>query len=64
MRPKYPQKGQAKSQETGKLLNWEELNIDHRQPNTFSVIVDRFIELNNINLKGMEYFSVMADLMS
>lgn len=37
-----------KCQETGKLLKWEQLNVDHRQPNTFSIIVDRFVELRNI----------------
>ena len=37
-----------KCQETGKLLKWEQLNVDHRQPNTFSIIVDRFVGLGNI----------------
>jgi len=37
-------KGKVKCQETQELSSWEELNIDHRQPNTFSVIIDRFIE--------------------
>ncbi len=32
--------------------------VDHRQPNTFSVIVDRFIELNNLDIKKVEYISV------
>lgn len=50
-------KGKVKCQETGELLPWEELTVDHRQPNTFSVIVDRFIEVNNINLNPIEYTS-------
>ena len=56
----YSEKGRVKCQETGKLLKWEQLNIDHRQPNTFSVIVDRFVELNNLDLKQIEYFPVMG----
>jgi hypothetical protein len=47
----------VKCQETGILSKWEDLVIDHRQPNTFSVIVDRFKELNNINLETIEYTS-------
>lgn len=47
--------GRVKCQETGELLPWEKLNVDHRQPNTFSVIVDRFIEVHNIDLKKVEY---------
>ncbi len=35
-------KGQVKCQETGILSKWTELAVDHRQPNTFSIIVDRF----------------------
>lgn len=49
------QKGQVKCQETGKLCFWEELVMDHRQPNTFSVIVDRFIELNRLDITIIEY---------
>lgn len=48
-------KGQVKCQETGVLSKWSELVIDHRQPYTFSVIVDRFKELNNIDLRNIEY---------
>ena len=48
-------KGQVKCQETGELCFWEELVIDHRQPNTFSVIVDRFIEMNGIDIMKIEY---------
>lgn len=47
-----------KCQETGFLLKYEELNVDHRQPNTFSVIVDRFIELNNIDIQRIECIPV------
>lgn len=52
---KYSKNGKVKCQETGELSKWEELVIDHRQPNTFSVIIDRFIEINNIDLKSVEY---------
>jgi hypothetical protein len=47
----------AKCQETGVLSKWEELVVDHRQPNTFSVIVDRFKELNSVDLEAIEYTS-------
>ena len=50
-------KGQVKCQETGKLSKWTELVVDHRQPNTFSIIVDRFKEVNRINLEVIEYTS-------
>ena len=55
---RFSKKGQVKCQETGELSKYEELNVDHRQPNTFSVIVDRFIELKNINLKVVEYVQI------
>jgi hypothetical protein len=50
-------KGKVKCQETGDLLLWNELSIDHRQPNTFSIIVDRFIEINKIDLAVIEYIN-------
>jgi len=50
-------KGIVKCQETGKLSNWSELVVDHRQPNTFSVIVDRFTELNNLDFSKIEYIT-------
>ncbi len=52
-------KGKIKCQETGELSFWEELNVDHRQPNTFSVIVDRFIEINQIDLSAVEYIEIV-----
>ena len=55
---KYSKKGKVKCQETGELLKYEDLNVDHRQPNTFSIIVDRFIEIKNIELKSIEYLIV------
>lgn len=48
-------KGKVKCQETGMLSSWTELNVDHRQPNTLSIIIDRFIELQKIDLKKVEY---------
>lgn len=55
---KNSKKGQVKCQESNELAKYEELNVDHRQPNTFSVIVDRFIELNNLDIEKVEYIQV------
>lgn len=55
-------KGRVRCQETGKLSCWHELNVDHRQPNTFSMIVDRFIELHGIDLKTVEYIEVIDNV--
>ncbi|MBL4904416.1 MAG: DCL family protein [Desulfocapsa sp.] len=57
-------KGKVKCQETGELSLWVELNVDHRQPNTFSVIVDRFIELHKIDLLSIEYIETMDNVYS
>lgn len=51
-------KGKVKCQETGELLSYEEITFDHRQPNTFSVIVDRFIEVYKIDLSEITYITV------
>ncbi len=51
-------KGKVKCQETGDFSTYEELNIDHRQPNTFSVIVDRFKEIKNLDLEKIEYLQI------
>jgi uncharacterized protein DUF3223 len=56
---KYSKNGKVKCQETGILSKWDELVIDHRQPNTFSVIIDRFIEINDIDLKSVEYDEII-----
>jgi hypothetical protein len=56
---KNSQKGFVKCQETNELLKWESLHVDHRQPNTFSVIVDRFIELNNIDIENVNYIYIL-----
>lgn len=50
-------KGQVKCQETGLWSKWTELVVDHRQPNTFSVIVDRFKEVNRVELNIIEFTS-------
>jgi len=55
-------KGRVKCQETGELCLWEELNVDHRQPNTFSVIVDRFIEVNNLDLSAIQYIETIDNV--
>lgn len=51
------QNGQVKCQETGQLCKWESLVVDHRQPNTFSIIVDRFKEVRQIDTSKIEYFT-------
>ena len=56
------EKGYVKCQETGELCNWEELNVDHRQPNTFSIIVDRFIEIKNLDVNTIEYQEVLDSI--
>lgn len=48
--------GFVNCQETKIPSKWEDLVVDHRQPNTFSVIVDRFIELFNIDLSLVKYY--------
>lgn len=52
---KYSKGGKAKCQESNKLYKWEDLCVDHRQPNTFSMIVDRYIEVHSINIDSIEY---------
>lgn len=47
--------GFVKCQETGVLSKWLELVVDHRQPNTFSMIVERFKEVNDIDLEKIDY---------
>ena len=58
---KHSKKGKVKCQETKELLPWEQLCVDHRQPNTFSVILDRFIELNKIEVEKIEYIVIDGD---
>jgi hypothetical protein len=53
----FSKKGFVPCQETGIQSNWSDLVVDHRQPNTFSIIVDRFIEMNKINLEDVEYIT-------
>lgn len=55
---KFSVKGMVKCQESEEILKWEDLVVDHRQPNTFSVIVDRFIEVNNIIIENIQYEEV------
>lgn len=50
-------KGQVKCQETGQLSKWTELVVDHRQPMTFSIILDRFKEVKRIDLESIDYAS-------
>jgi hypothetical protein len=51
----FAKNGKVKCQETGVLSAWTELNVDHRQPNTLSVIIDRFIELNDVDINKIDY---------
>jgi len=52
---KYSQKGLVPCQESKVQSSWTDLVVDHRQPNTFSIIVDRFIEVHNIKLEEINY---------
>jgi hypothetical protein len=52
---KHSKGGKSPCQETGQLHDWENLCVDHRQPNTLSVIIDRFIEVSDVNLKIVGY---------
>lgn len=58
----FSKKGFVPCQETGIQSNWSDLVVDHRQPNTFSIIVDRFIEMNKINLEEIEYITDFNNL--
>jgi len=45
----------ALCQETNEKHFWENLVVDHRQPNTLSMIIDRFIEIKGIDVSKVEY---------
>jgi hypothetical protein len=45
----------APCQESKRFFAFEDLVVDHRQPNTLSVIIDRFIEVNKIDIDKVEY---------
>ncbi len=47
--------GNVKCQETGHICKWDDLVVDHRQPNTFSIILDRFKEVFQIDTNNIEY---------
>jgi hypothetical protein len=47
--------GYVKCQETGDLCKWDDLVVDHRQPNTLSMIIERFKELHQIDIKDLEF---------
>lgn len=59
---KYSVQGRVKCQETSLLSKWEELAVDHRQPNTLSVIIDRFKEVHKIQLEEIEYRTTNENL--
>jgi hypothetical protein len=46
--------GSAPCQESGVPGRWEDLVVDHRQPNTFSVIFDRWLEARALNVDEVE----------
>lgn len=52
---KHAISGKAPCQKSKIYFTYENLVVDHRQPNTFSVIVDRFIELNGLDVNLVEY---------
>ena len=37
------------------MHKWENLSVDHRQPNTLSVIIDRYLEVNSIDINAIKY---------
>lgn len=45
----------VRCQESEELISFNEAHVHHRQPNTFSVIVDRFIENNRIDIAAVGY---------
>ncbi|MHA8100153.1 DCL family protein [Aquirufa aurantiipilula] len=51
----HSKNGKIKCQESSEYISFDETHVDHRQPNTFSVIVDRFIELYSIDLSNVQY---------
>jgi len=59
---KHAKKGFVKCQETGIPSKWEELVVDHRQPNPFSMIVERFKELTCLNISEITYVQDINNL--
>ena len=55
---RFAKNGKVKCQESGQFTSYGHLNVDHRQPNTFSVIVDRFIEVKNIDIDNLQYLKI------
>lgn len=45
----------APCQESGIYYGFTELVVDHRQPHSLSSIIDRFIEINNVNVEDVKY---------
>jgi len=40
---------------SGEIVEWEECQVDHKSPLTFSVIVKSFIVANNLDISKIEY---------
>lgn len=51
----YSIKGFAPCQESNEMAKWADLVVDHRLPNTFSIIIDRFKEVSKIKISEIEY---------
>lgn len=47
--------GYAKCQETSEKCRWDDLVVDHRQPNSLSMIIERFKEVKGIDINCVEY---------
>ena len=47
--------GYAKCQETSEKCRWDDLVVDHRQPNSLSMIIERFKEVKGIDINSVEY---------
>lgn len=45
---------------TNKIVEWEDCQIDHKAPLTFSVIVKSFIIANKIDIRTVEYVSELT----
>ncbi len=57
-KPNGEKKELAKCQNTNVNITYDEAHVDHRQPRSFPEIVDRFIELNDIDIKFVEYETI------
>lgn len=47
--------GYVKCQETSENCMWDDVVVDHRQPNTLSMIIERFKEVKSVDISCIEY---------